>query len=190
MTRRIALLTALVVLLCGCGVSTQDRPERVVLPVTPSASKPDDVSDGSVEVQVYFVRGARLEAVTRWASADDPRTVLGALVAGPDRREVLTGLRTAIAPQADPKLTTALDGTVQVDLPPELTGLTGGNQLLAFAQLVWTLTGTPQVRAIRFTAAGSPIEVPTDDGLAGGPVDRDDYSSVSPSPTVRPSVTD
>ncbi|WP_138760221.1 GerMN domain-containing protein [Modestobacter altitudinis] len=183
-------MAVLAVLLCGCGVGTQDRPEALGFSETPSASRADDVPSGTADVQVYFVRGTRLEPVVRSATAEDLPTSLEALVAGPGRAEVLAGLRTAIAPETEPTLTSLPDGTVQVDLPRELTGLTGGNQLLAFAQLVWTLTDVPPVRAIRFTSVGAPVEVPTDSGLTGEPVDRADYASVGPPSAAQPSATD
>jgi spore germination protein GerM len=157
-TRRIALLAVLALLVCGCGVGVQDRPEVLVLRDTPAASRAEDAPSGSAEVQVYFVRGARLEPVVRTAATDDPQAALAALVAAPRRGEVLAGLRTAIAPGTELALTSFPDRTVQVDLPRELTGLTGGNQLLAIAQLVWTLTGVPSVLAVRFSSAGSPVE--------------------------------
>jgi hypothetical protein len=189
-SRRTAVLAAAALVLCGCGVSTQDRPEALVLSETPSASPAADVGSGSVEVQVYFVRGTRLEPVTRSATAADLQATLGVLVAGPDRREVFSGLRTAVAPQTETTLSPVSEGTVQLDLPRELTGLTGGNQLLAFAQLVWTLTEVPGVRAVRFSSAGAPVEVPTDTGLAAGLVDRDDYASVAPRAAAQPSGGD
>jgi hypothetical protein len=35
------------------------------------------------------------------------------------------------------------------------------------------------VEAVRITADGSPVEVPTDDGLTAEPVGREDYASVA-----------
>ena len=187
MRRRAAALAASVLVLCGCGVTTQDQPEPLEITATPSASRPTDVDSGSVEAQVYFLRGTRLEAATRWVAAGDLDNELGALVTGPGRGEVLSGLRTAIAPQSDLTITAVADGTAQVDLPRELTEVTGGNQLLAFAQLVWTLTEVRGVRSVEFVSGGAPVEVPTDSGLAAGAVDRDDYATVGPVATTPPS---
>ena len=190
MKGRAAALAASLLLMCGCGVTAQDHPEPIEIPAIPSASQATDLDSGSVETRVYFVRGTRLEPVTRGLSADDVDSALGALVTGPGRGDVLSGLRTAIAPQSHLMITTVADGTVQVDLPRELTGLTGGNQLLAFAQLVWTLTEVPDVRAVEFESAEAQVEVPTDSGLAAGAVVREDYASVGPSVTTAPSSTD
>jgi spore germination protein GerM len=62
----------------------------------------------------------------------------------------------------------------------EFTGLGGGNQQLAVAQIVWTVTEFPGVQQVRFSIDGQPLEVPTDEGLTDQPVDRDDYRSVAP----------
>ena len=61
----------------------------------------------------------------------------------------------------------------------EIAPAAGGNQLLATAQVVFTVTEVPGVEAVRITADGSPVEVPTDDGLTAEPVSREDYASVA-----------
>jgi hypothetical protein len=68
---------------------------------------------------------------------------------------------------------------VTIGVAREFTEVAGGNQLLASAQVVFTVTGFPGVEAVRITADGSPVQVPTDDGLTAEPVGRDDYRSVA-----------
>ena len=68
---------------------------------------------------------------------------------------------------------------VTIGVSREFTEVAGGNQLLATAQVVFTVTEFPGVEAVRITADGSPVEVPTDDGLTDEPVGRDDYASVA-----------
>lgn len=178
------LLTAL--LLTGCGVEPQDRPEPLGVPGSTSADADPSPAAGRVALRVYFVRGSRLEAVDRSAPDAGSPTVLGLLTAGPTRDEVLGGLRTAVTPRAlvsgDASV---VDSTAEVELAREFTAVSGSNQLLAVAQVVWTLTETPGVTRVRFRAAGVPIEVPTDAGLTDQPVDRDDYRSVgAPAPAT------
>jgi hypothetical protein len=179
----VCLLLAL--LLSGCGVRAQDRPEPLVVPGSPSPGVTSSPSAGASAVRVYFVRGSRLEAVERSAPDAASATVLDLLTAGPSRPEVLGGLRTAVAPTALVSRDARVVGsTVEVVLAREFTAVSGSNQLLAVAQVVWTLTERPGVTAVRFSAAGTPIEVPTDAGLTDQPVDRDDYRSVgAPEPT-------
>jgi spore germination protein GerM len=77
----------------------------------------------------------------------------------------------------------ATDAVVTVAVSREFTEVAGGNQLLATAQVVFTVTEVPGVAAVRVTADGSPVEVPTDAGLTDEPVRREDYASVAgPSP--------
>lgn len=174
-----ALLAALV--LSACGVGTQARPEPIDIPA-PSAAQPG--SSGALDgprVTVWFVRGARLEAAERPTERPGIDGALEALVAGPTRAEVVGGLRTALSPQSlTPDRPAAADAVVTVAVSREFTEVAGGNQLLASAQVVFTVTEFPGVESVRITADGSPVEVPTDEGLTAEPVDRDDYASVAP----------
>ena len=182
---RAGLVAAL--LLTGCGVEPQDRPEPLVVPGSPSADAVPSPAEGRVPLRVYFVRGTRLEAVDRSAPDASSPTVLGILTAGPTRTEVLDGLRTAVAPQALVSGDAPVVGsTVEVALAQEFASVSGGNQLLAVAQVVWTLTEFPGVTRVRFSAAGAPVEVPTDAGLTDQPVGRDDYRSVGAPPPATP----
>ncbi|WP_299951172.1 GerMN domain-containing protein [uncultured Modestobacter sp.] len=185
MRRALVVLLGLLLLVAGCGVGSQDRPERLTLTEAPT-SRATSPGPGSVEVEVFFVRGTELEAVARSAPAQDPTTLLEVLVAGPTRTEVFSGLRTAIAPQTPIVPTGLAAGRLVVDLPVELTDVSGGNQLLTFAQLVWTLTTLPSIDEVWFTSGGVPVEVPTDAGLTGAPVERDDYRSAAPAVSSSP----
>lgn len=70
-------------------------------------------------------------------------------------------------------------GIASVDLRSSVEDLSGRNQLLAFAQLVCTLTAQPGIGSVAFTVDGQPIEVPRGDGsLTSGSVSRDAYASL------------
>ncbi|MCA0145371.1 GerMN domain-containing protein [Blastococcus sp. LR1] len=136
---------------------------------------------------MWFVRDDRLEPVFRPVTPADPRTALDALVAGPTTVEVDGGLSTALTPE--PLRTSGPseeDPTVTVSVTRGFSGLVGGGQQLAVAQVVWTVTQFPGVDGVRFTGDGQALEVPTDDGLTAGPVGRDDYPSITPEPTPPP----
>lgn len=181
LVRAAAVLHLLVLLTAGCGVPVQDRSERVDVPMgTTTNSAPPDGSGGAV-VEVYFLRGALLEAVLRSPDLSDPQAALDLLVAGPTRTEVIGGLRTAVIPQ--PLVAEVADvgaRVVTVDVTREFTDVTGGNQIRAVAQVVWTVTQFPETPLVRFRAEGDLIEVPTDEGLTDQPVSRTDYPSVAP----------
>ncbi|HET6562163.1 MAG TPA: GerMN domain-containing protein [Marmoricola sp.] len=136
---------------------------------------------GPVERRVYFVRSGRLVAVERRLSSGSVTTALESLVAGPTRTEVATGVRTSVAPQS---FRVAHPGdsprVVEVTAGPQFTSVSGQDQLLAVAQVVWTVTEVPGIRLVRFYLDRSPLEVPTDDGLARHAVGRSDYMSVRP----------
>ena len=171
----VALLTA------GCGVPVQDRSERVDVPMGTTTSTGPPARSGGADVEVYFIRGTLLEPVRRSPDRPDPQGALDELVAGPTRTEVIEGLRTAVIPQ--PLVAAVADAgarVVTVDVTREFTDVTGGNQIRAVAQVVWTVTQFPDTPLVRFRAEGDLIEVPTDEGLTDQPVSRTDYRSVAP----------
>ncbi|SDQ63477.1 GerMN domain-containing protein [Quadrisphaera sp. DSM 44207] len=174
------------VLLGGCQVLPQQRPVAVDLPSTTDPSVPG-VDGGSQQVEVYLVRGDRLTPVVRRVRDSSAQTALSALVAGPTRAEVGSGLRTALPPQplvvSDPRPPA---GTAVVTATEELSGLSGRSQLLAVGQLVWTLTGADGVQRLRVVVGDRSVELPTDDGLSPEAVARADYASVAPLELLRP----
>jgi hypothetical protein len=166
--------------LSGCGVGAQSAPEPVSIPQPLPSESVGDGAPGGPRVTVWFVRGARLEAAQRPAGRPGIDAALDALLAGPTRAEVVDGLRTALSPQSlTPDRPTSADPVVTVAVSREFTEVAGGNQLLATAQVVFTVTEFPGVESVRVTAEGSPVEVPTDDGLSAEPVGRADYASVA-----------
>ncbi|MGY1707404.1 GerMN domain-containing protein [Geodermatophilus sp. SYSU D00697] len=181
--RSLGLLVA-AVLLAGCGVRPQDQPEQVTTAAPPSVEVGADSRPVGPRLTVFFVRGADLAPVQRTTDAGTTAAALDLLVEGPTRTEVGTGIRTALAPELVGVEQPLPDPVATVAVTRGFTGLTGGNQLLAVAQVVWTLTDLPTVTAVRFTVDGAPVEVPTDDGLTDLPVDRDDYRSVAPAESV------
>ncbi|TFV57712.1 hypothetical protein E4P41_14080 [Geodermatophilus sp. DF01-2] len=188
--RRAALALAAVLGVTSCGLGVQPGPEPVDIPRPSTAeSGPPGALDGP-RVTVWFVRGSRLEPVERPTDRPGIDAALDALVVGPTRAEVVDGLRTALSPQSlMPDRPASGHPVVTVEVAREFTEVAGGNQLLATAQVVFTVTGFPGVETVRITADGSPVEVPTDDGLTAEPVGRDDYASVaaperSPTPTA------
>ncbi len=194
MRRAVLALVALAVL-AGCGLDAQPGPEPVSIPQASTPELGATAAPDGPRVAVWFVRGSRLEAAERPVERPDVDAALAALVAGPTRSEVVDGLRTALSPQSlTPDRPVSTDAVVTIAVSREFTEVAGGNQLLATAQVVFTVTELPGVEAVRVTADGSPVEVPTDEGLSAEPVGREDYASVaapdrSPPPTPSPSPT-
>ncbi|MCI2240307.1 GerMN domain-containing protein [Paenibacillus sp. TRM 82003] len=172
------LVAALVAATAGCGVGAQDEATTVALPVVTTPARAGS-SSGAFVLQVYFVRGDELAAVERRTATATPQTALDQLLEGPRRTEVADDVRTAVAPQ-ELVASVGPGGEVVVAAGRDFASVGGANQLLAVAQLVWTLTGLRGVEHVRFTVEGRQVEVPTDAGLTSAPVQRDDYESVTP----------
>lgn len=173
-------LLVVALLVTGCGVRPQDRWQPVTTAAAPSSEMGNGAQSTGPRVTVFLVRDADLAPVERRTNARTTAAALELLVEGPTRAEAAGGIRTALAPEVvgvDQELPA---GVTTVSVTRGFTALTGGNQLLAVAQIVWTLTDLPTVTAVRFAVDGAPVEVPTDAGLTDRPVNRDDYRSVAP----------
>jgi hypothetical protein len=176
-----SVLVALALLVSACGVTGQDRPEplEVDRPTPATTTAPTRAGDAALEI--FFVRDQRLAPAARSGTRADAVLALELLRAGPSSTEAAGGLVTALPSQdvavGEPD---AGSGSLTVSVSREFTGITGNSQLLAVAQVVWTLTQFPGVRSVRFEEDGAPLEVPTDGGLTSLPVGRGDYASVAP----------
>jgi hypothetical protein len=185
MRTRVVIIGALLVL-AGCGVEPQAQPEPLVVQAPPAAEPSGEPGPDGPLVTVFFVRGTELAPVARPAAGSDATAAMDQLTTGPTRPEVLSGLRTALAPQSLAVDEGLPGGLTSVSVTRDFTAVTGANQLLAVAQVVWTLTDLPETTEVRFLADGVPVEVPTDEGLTDQPVERDDYQSVAPPASMSP----
>lgn len=181
----VAIIGALLVL-AGCGVEPQAQPEPLAVPAPPATEPSGELGRDGPLVTVFFIRGTELAPVARPAAGLDAAAAMDQLTIGPTRPEVLAGLRTALAPQSLTVDAGLPGGLTAVSVTRDFTAVTGGNQLLAVAQVVWTLTELPGTTEVRFLADGVPVEVPTDEGLTDQPVDRADYVSVAPPASTPP----
>jgi hypothetical protein len=180
--RLILALTVLAGCLCGCGVGTDGSPVTITVPL-PRPTGSTVPSSGSVQDAVFLVHGQHLQAVQRrTATPGDLRQVLRLLAAGPSPAEARDGLRTALAPQPISVLALSDRGVLTLGVGRQFTGLAGGDQLLAVAQVVWTVSQFPWVHRVRFVTGGQSLEVPTDRGLVQRAVTRVDYGTVAPPP--------
>lgn len=177
----VAILLALAFLVSACGVRAQSEPDGITLEPSQEETTQRPVNPSPATAEVFFIRGNRLEPVNRGVPDQSESSVLQALAAGPTRSEVLGGIRTAIPPQRFRVTLSEVSSNVAVVQVGEgFASISGENQLMAVAQVVWTLTGRPGVDRARLELSGEPVEVPTDRGLVGYPVSREDFSSVRP----------
>lgn len=176
------------VMLLGCGIPVEDRARPVPADMVPSslpapgpaASSPSG-DGGAASADVFLVRDSRLVRVGRppW----DPPSVEGAIAAllqGPTADERADGIRTALTRPVRLAGTVAA-GVPLIDVTDSFAGVEGEEQILALAQLVFTLTALPGVDGVSFALDGRPVEVPTGDGaLERGPIRRQDFDAVAP----------
>jgi spore germination protein GerM len=114
--------------------------------------------------------------------ANQPADSVRALLDGPSTIQTGNGLSTAI-PNRTRLISLDVSGTVAtVDLSDAFGEVGGAQQVLAVAQIVYTLTDSPRISAVGFAIMGKPIEVPDGSGsLAGTPRSRSDYRQVAAS---------
>jgi spore germination protein GerM len=143
---------------------------------TTASTRPAPVSGAAV----FLVDGDRLTPVRRQVPAPaTPAAVLAAVAAGPTPQEAGAGLRTALLTGASLAQVTA--GTATVRLDRDFVAADLREQVLALAQLVYTVTELPGIDAVRFTFDGQPAEIPTAAGpLKTGPATRADFAPVGP----------
>ena len=186
---RLAVVGMLAVVAVACGVPTDSEPralppERVPFGLLDPTSTPSTTPaspEGAVSLTVYLVTQERLTAVTRDVPPPvGPEQALQALLAGVNQREAASGMRSAIAPATEARTTAVAGGEVRVDLNRAF--LSGGTkeQILAVAQIVYTVTALPGLDSVAFTLSGRSVEVPSADGkLRAGPLRRSDFAAVA-----------
>jgi hypothetical protein len=186
--RALAVVTALLVGAAGCGVPTHESAQKVEAKNVPYQLLDQDsgvatpAAAGERDVPIFFARDGRLVAASRRlpASATLGR-VLATLGDGPTSAEVSAGVRTALPAQSAVRRVSLAGGTATVDLARRFTTLSSSDQLLALAQIVYTLTARPGIGQVRFTLQGERTEVPRANGaLTSNRVSRDDYAALAP----------
>jgi hypothetical protein len=175
------LLTAL---LTGCGVPAEDTPHEVELPGGPypafGTAAPRDREVGTAEEPLCFVRDDRLVRVVRrvrsWPTVE---TQIQHLVAGPDAAEQRAGLTSALAGTTVVTGIRLARGEVTVELGEPVTGAGRSDEVLAYGQVVCSLTTRTDVTSVSFAQDGEPVGIPRADGsLSRAPLTAADYAEL------------
>ncbi len=187
MARRLGGLFLILLPLVGCGIPVDEgaRPlsDDDVRPSLPGqgASPPSvSASPNVASLELFFVRDSRMVPIRRLAPASSIDAAVAALVNGPSAAERRQGVRTALV---GPVRLADIDRTAVpvVDVADSVVQLEGEEQILALAQIVFTLTALPGVSGVSFALSGREVEVPTGDGtLKAGPLRREDFAAVGP----------
>ena len=169
------------VCLAACGVQSQHRAQRVPaaeLPAELGGSPAPTARDQAASVVVYLVEGARLVRQQERADRRDVEQAVRALLGWQGRG----GPRRSALPAGTAVRRLELRAAVlSVDLSRHFGQVRGRDQVLAVAQLVWTVTEFPAVREVKVLVEGEAIDLPLQDGaVSSGSAGRRDYLSVGP----------
>ena len=211
MTSILAISASLAIMFTSCsipggGVVKQINPDNIPydLNATTTSSPPTttvastttspvietttSTSSSTIPVEIvsmFFVAGAQVVPIDRLllTPAAAPQ-VLAALSEGPPEGDAAAGLRSAL-PVGFVAEVSVERGIATVELPGTfITDLPGGEQRLAVAQIVLTLTRQAGVGQVRFTSNNEPQPVPRGRGDLSSPgatVACDDYANLLPS---------
>ncbi|WP_305783595.1 GerMN domain-containing protein [Symbioplanes lichenis] len=180
MRRRSLGTLALALAAGGCGVPLDDEPRPIETPGRIDASgNPVPNGAGSVALRLYFVRDGRLVRVPRRVPAPlTPREQLDALLAGPTTEESADGLTSALSTMTVTGMTLA-DRRATITLADRDNQPPRSDEVLAFGQIVCTLTSQTEVGTVSFEAEAQPLYVPRADGsLSNTPLTVADYSGL------------
>lgn len=183
--------------LTGCGVPTQDSPRAIPraqvpfhlldpqAPTTTTTTVPSPPF--TVPVLVYLVddTGQHLISSQRLVAPPAPLSaVLDALLAGPTASEQALGVQTAMSSDVRVLGASVSGGVATVNFNSAFGEITGPEQILAVAEVVFTVTSqlTPET-GVAFQIGGIPTNVPVATGAqVPGPVHLLQYAALAPQP--------
>ncbi|MEV6527817.1 GerMN domain-containing protein [Longispora sp. NPDC051575] len=186
MTRPIIPATVLLLLgmLAGCGVGAEDTARPIQPPRGPyqalTTPSPQPSTTGSRTQTLYLVRAGKLTPVERPApEVPTAETLLRDLVAGPTTAEADSGLTSALWGGSVISGVRVTDGQAVVTVTAALDAVSRNDEILAFGQVVCTLTARDDVNGVVFTRDRQRIAVPRGDAsLSQGPLTATDYTSL------------
>ena len=186
---RAAVAAAVIALGCAaCGLPATGQTQTIDpsgVPFGLLSPSPAELASPKAQGQptaVYFVRDDRLVTSLRRVDGDNaPAEIVRMLLDGPTREEAARNITSDI-PEGTRLISLDVVGSIAtVDLSEQFGTAGGSDQVLAVAQIVYTLTSTGAVRAVQFAIGGKVIEEPDGSGsLASTPRSRADYAQVAP----------
>lgn len=193
--KKLIALVGLAVLGASCGLAVAGcGSDRAVSPApAPRAGSSSDsevtgTAPSSVSFEVWFAQGEHLAPVPR-THETTPRVATAAveaLLAGPTQAERASGLTSAVPAGTKLLGISIKNGVATVDLTSRYQSGGGSLSMKArLAQVVYTLTQFPTVRAVLFHLDGKPVDVFSGEGIVlDHPVGRKDYEDLLPVITV------
>lgn len=151
---------------------------------TTAATEPTGTVPTSVSLEVWFLDGEQLVRQTRSLEATPlvATAAMKALLAGPSPGELAAGLGTSVPAGTKLLGISIKKGVATVDLTSQYQSGGGSLSMKArLAQVVYTLTQFPTVRAVLFHLDGEPVNVFSGEGIVlDHPVGRKDYEDLLP----------
>lgn len=189
--RVVIVLGAVLLLATGCRAPTDKVPRALptedvpfdLLDAESSSTTVTTAPSGSTSaVSIFLIGPERLVAVERTVEAPaDVEKVLKVLTSGPTADELSRGLRTAISPATVINSAPVRAGIATIDLADGFAAGGLPEQILGFAQMVFTATNLGGVVGVRFTLNGQTAEVSQGDGTqTQTAVGRAAYASFAP----------
>lgn len=185
--RTALIVAALTAALAGCGVQSTDGARTVAGENVPydllDAAQPPSTTTlpelASAIISVWLVADDSVVSVNR--QVQSPPSVdraVEALLAGPSSDESSFGLRSALSGESVDGVD-VVHGVATIQLTDSFSAATPRNQVLALAQLVFTVTEHDDVEVVTFALEGQAVDVPRGDGsISQGPVTRGDYAAL------------
>lgn len=185
--KRLGMLLVALLVLVACGVPGDSDPRAIdaqnvpfdLLSPTAEATTTTQPAFTDTDTVTIFLADAegKLHDVRRQVTSPvSVDKVLESLLGGPTKEEA-DRLSTAIT--SETKLLGVQgpdDGLVILNLSRQLLDITGRQQILALAQVVWTATELPAVDRVLFEFEGEPVEVQNGNGtLTSSPLGRLSY---------------
>lgn len=183
--RRLVVMILSALAFTSCGVPSDPSARLVPGDRIPDALKavataPPASAEPNELVDLWFVHDDHLMRVRHpIATPIDAESVVAGLLSGPTDDERATTLRSAIPDSAAVDAVEVSGGVASVHLSPTFADIPAGDQLLAIAQVVLTLTDLRGIGRVRFFVGDAAATVPLSDGTTSdASVSRDDYSSL------------
>jgi len=149
-----------------------------------AATEPTGSVPTSVSLEIWFLDGEQLVRQTRSHEATTlvATAAMKALLAGPSPAELAAGLGTSVPAGTKLLGISIKKGVATVDLTSQYQSGGGALSMKArLAQVVYTLTQFPTVRAVLFHLDGEPVNVFSGEGIVlDHPVGRKDYEDLLP----------
>lgn len=185
MRRLVAAAALLVVAACGVPVSGQAHridPASVPYDLLSTAPATSPTSASGPAADIFLVNGDRLVVRHRHITGlNIPAEALRSLLVGPTPAESANGLSTDVPAQTRLYSLDLKGSVASVDLSPTFGTAGGSQQVLAVAQIVFTVTASRYIDGVKFAVAGRAIEVPNGSGsLTSGVKTRADYQQQAP----------